>query len=103
MIDEAHMSETWKAGDQFVPRPIGDDCILVPIGERVLDLNAVLVLNETGRCVWELLDGQHTVHQIAEALAERFTVSQEQARRDVLDFLSELERLGVVERHASSD
>lgn len=95
-------SEIRKATDQLVPRALGDECILVPVGARVLDLNAVVVLNATGRCVWELLDGKHTVQEIAQALAERFAVSVEQAQEDVAAFLSELAGLGLLDRHESS-
>ncbi len=93
----------WTTRDNIVLREIGEDAVLVPVGARVLDLNGLVTLNRTGRFVWELLDGNRTVEELAEVLARRFAVGREQARADVEEFLCELERLGLAFRNAAAD
>jgi len=85
----------WQAAQSICPRITGEECLLIPVGPRVIDLNGLAVLNPTGRCVWELLDGRHTVRDMAEALSRQFSVERDQAERDVAEFLSELARLGL--------
>ncbi|MDP2996853.1 MAG: PqqD family protein [Bryobacterales bacterium] len=77
--------------------------MLVPTGGRVLDLNGLVTLNAAGRCVWELLDGHHSVENLADALAGQFAVSREQARADVEEFLSKIEPLGLAVRDEASN
>ena len=55
----------------------------------------VLSLNEVGGRVWALVDGSRTVGQIVEIIAAEFDVSEEDARADLLAFLSELIGLRV--------
>jgi sensor domain CHASE-containing protein len=92
-----------KAKSGFVLREVGEGTVLVPTGERVVDMNGMIVLNDTGKFVWERLDGSHTPEQIAEALTETYEVSLEDARADVNGFLSELGELGILDDEPASN
>ncbi len=54
-------------------------------------------LNTTGSFVWGLLDGNHTLSEVAAAVADRFHVGGERAAADVTRFLSSLRDRGLVE------
>jgi hypothetical protein len=56
----------------------------------------VLVLNEVGYAIWQLLDGARTPEAIAAALADSYEVSAEQARADTLAFLEQLRSRGLL-------
>jgi hypothetical protein len=56
----------------------------------------VMVLNETGREVWDLSDGTRSVEEIAQDLVQRYGVDAETARRDVRTLLEELLAEGAV-------
>jgi len=75
-------------------RQIGDEGGLVVIPGRA----EVKVLNPTGIAVFRLLDGNHTVGEIARAVAAEFEVTEEQALADVEEFLGELDRHGMLDR-----
>ncbi len=69
------------------------------VAGRVIDNEAVLVLsqsgevqvlNEVGARIWELTDGTRTVAQVAQAIADEFDVSAEQAQADVSEFVAQL-------------
>ena len=49
------------------------------------------LLNEVGARVFELLDGRHSVQEIATVVSKEFDVVLEQAQQDVLDFLEKLQ------------
>ena len=49
------------------------------------------LLNDAGARIFELLDGRHSVQEIATTISEEFEVGLEQARQDVLEFLGELQ------------
>ena len=83
--------------DGLVFRQVAGERLLVPVGERVLDLNGVLTLNQTAAYIWELLDGRHSVPEIVDAVAGEFAVEHEVADRDVGTFLRQLAELGLVD------
>ena len=49
------------------------------------------LLNDAGARIFELLDGRHSVQEIATTISEEFEVGLDQARQDVLEFLGELQ------------
>lgn len=56
----------------------------------------VYVLNQTGRLIWELCDGYHTVDAIVEEIAEGYGLDDRGVRADVDDLLEQLQRAGLV-------
>ena len=69
----------------------------------VLDKEQDLVhqLNPTSAFIWQRCDGNHSVGEIAEELAETFDVDPETARRDVESAVDQLADLGLVEAAGS--
>ncbi|MBC8254950.1 MAG: PqqD family protein [Ardenticatenia bacterium] len=68
-------------------------------GEAVLVLpqqGQVKVLNEVGARVWVLADGARTLRQIAAALCDEYDVNQAQAQADVIAFVAQLAKRGIV-------
>ena len=56
----------------------------------------VFGMNDTGRAVWDLCDGNHGFREICREIAERFETTEIHARRDVRAFISGLNRCGAV-------
>ncbi len=78
---------------QSIAHPGPDVISQIVEGEAVLiepEGAQTQVLNRTGAYVWQLLDGQHTLVQIADELSRSFAVTPEQAADDVLAFVAQL-------------
>ena len=86
-----------RVKDGFILRKVGNTSVLVPTGSRVMDFHSLVVLNETGTCAWGLLDGKHSVEDVAAEIANQFTVDMDQARRDAVEFLEKLAHLGIMD------
>ncbi len=87
-----------KRKDSFLMQDVAGEILLVPLGAQVMDMNGIMTLNATGRCVWELLAEERSVDDLAAAVAERFDVDSERARTDVQAFLDDITRLGLLEK-----
>lgn len=74
-------------------RIIEKDAILVNLNSKM-----VLHLNESAAEIWKVLDGQRTVGAIIDHLCAEFEVSREDAERDALEFLGQLQKAGAIER-----
>lgn len=86
-----------KRKEEFLLRKVGGQDLLVPIGAKVMDMNCLIALNATGRCVWELLAEDRSVEDLAAEIAERFDIEKARARADVQAFLDDMGRFGLLE------
>ena len=80
----------------IVSRKIADEVILVPIRQNVGDLESVFTLNEVGAFIWEQIDGRRQVKEIKEMIVEEFDVGEEEAEKDLIEFIQQLEEIGGV-------
>lgn len=77
---------------QVATRVVDGSAIIV-----LADSGEVTVLNPVGTRIWELVDGTRSVREIADAIQAEFEVSQEDAQRDVQEFLQTLVDAKAVE------
>ncbi len=84
-----------KTGE-FVTREVAGEMIVVPITAGVGDLDSIYTLNEVGATVWNLIDGTTTVDAIVSAIAREFEVGPDQAKTDVLEFITSLAGAGLI-------
>ncbi len=54
-------------------------------------------INAVGADIWELCDGNSTEKEITEAIAQKYNISYEVAKKDVAEFLTEVRNLGLIE------
>jgi hypothetical protein len=85
-----------KTGE-FVTRAVAGEMIVVPITAGVGDLDSIYTLNEVGATIWQLIDGTATVDLIASAVAREFEVGIDQAKADVLEFMTSLAEAGLIQ------
>jgi len=90
------MERPAKRGE-FVSRRIAGEAIVVPIRGQMADLEAIYNMNETAAFIWERIDGRSSVSEIAQAVAEEFEVSPEEAGADAVEFLRMLQEVRLVE------
>ena len=80
-----------------VAREIEGDIVIVPLVAGIGDADDELyTLNETGRAIWQKLDGQRTMGEVAAALMQDFEAPQAELEADVLGFADEMVRRGIL-------
>ncbi|OIP28964.1 MAG: hypothetical protein COW04_11000 [Deltaproteobacteria bacterium CG12_big_fil_rev_8_21_14_0_65_43_10] len=86
----------YKKDDSIVYRKIADEFIMVPIRQNVGDLESIYTLNETAARIWELIDGKVKVRKIKERIVEEFEVTPEEAEKDIIEHLRQLEGIKAI-------
>ena len=81
---------------ELIKREIAGDTLLVPVGTAVYDSNGLFVLNELGAFLWDLLPGAETEEELCRAVLAEYEVAEEEAARDIEEFLSRLRELGIL-------
>jgi hypothetical protein len=90
------LDRIYKKSDSIVFRKIADEYILVPIRKNVGDLESIYTLNEVGARIWELVDGKTKISEIKERLVEEFEVTAEEAEKDILEYMQQLEEIKAI-------
>ena len=86
------ISAKWpKKSEDTASRIIDGEAVIVTPRKGL-----VTVLNETGAGIWQLLDGRNSVEDIINIISSEFHVSREEAEKDTLDFIKELEEKDMV-------
>lgn len=77
--------------ENVVTREIEGELIIVPLVSGIGDMEEDLyTLNETGKAIWEKLNGKNSLDQVARLLAEEFESPPEVIKEDILGLVREL-------------
>jgi hypothetical protein len=93
MIDTLTLYSVCAPSDDIVAREIEGEIIIVPLAAGIGDLEDELyTLNETGKAIWDRLDGTRSLSQIAGELAVEYNAPAVDIERDVLGLATEMVR-----------
>jgi hypothetical protein len=96
MQSNDYLEKRFSKDPSMVFRQIADECLLVPIRHLTADLDYIFVLNTVAGRIWELIDGQRQVRDIADQIAAEFEVSPQEAAKDLVELLGQLQEIGGV-------
>ncbi|MDD5598387.1 MAG: PqqD family protein [Victivallaceae bacterium] len=85
------------AEDDVVARELHGEFIIIPISSGVGDLeDEIFSLNETGKAVWDKLDGKKNLKEVTDELASDFEGSPDEIRDDVIGIMEELLKRKII-------
>jgi hypothetical protein len=94
---EINLDKVYSPSDDVVAREIEGELIIVPLVAGIGDLEDELyTLNESGKEIWNRLDGQASLHDVAAALAQEYDAPTSEIEVDVLGLVTELARRRMV-------
>jgi hypothetical protein len=80
----------------IVTRKTGNEYVLVPVANNIADMNSVYTLNETGAFIWEHINGKRNVEELIGALTEEYEIDNENAAKDVFEFIDNMSKYLIV-------
>lgn len=86
-----------KIKEGFMLREVAGNNIVVGVGERSLDFNGIINVNETGAEIWKLFQQDTTPEAAAKAMTEEFEVNYETALNDVNEFVEKLRKSELID------
>lgn len=81
----------------FAVREIAGEYVLIPMGGAALAFSGMVSTNAVGACICECLKSDTTPEAILDAVCAEFDIEEETARQDMLQFLQELRRAGLLQ------
>jgi len=88
--------ERFIRSESVVARIVAGETLIVPVGAKVGDVVSIYSFNGTAALIWRLLETPKTVTELTTAVAQEFEVEPERAERDVAEFVSAMQAVGLV-------
>ncbi|MHB9033804.1 MAG: PqqD family protein [Anaerolineae bacterium] len=93
METELTLASICSPSEDVVARVIEEELIIVPLAAGIGDMEGELYsMNETGKAIWDSLDGKRSLGQIAADLAAEYDAPAAEIEADILGVVSELAR-----------
>ncbi len=84
-----------KIKDGFIVRKIGTKYYAVS-AMRAAEGGGMIALNETGAFIWELLKNETDIDTVAKALAEKYEIDIDTAKKDSEEYINSLKEAGAL-------
>jgi hypothetical protein len=87
----AYPDKLYVPSEEIVAREIEGELIIVPLVSGIGGVeDDLLSLNETGKALWNRLDGKNDLKKVIETLSEEFEAPAGEIEKDVLGLVEEL-------------
>ena len=91
MKAKVHLNKIYVPSEDVVAREIEGELIIVPLVSGIGDIeDELFTLNETGRAIWNKLDGKRSLKKLVEELSEEFEAPAGEIGKDVVGIVEEL-------------
>jgi hypothetical protein len=94
---EANLDAVYAPSENIVARTIEGELIIVPLAAGIGDLeDELFTLNETGKAIWDRLDGKKTLRDVLKELLSEFEASEGEIEQDLIGLVTELVRRRIL-------
>jgi hypothetical protein len=94
---KARLDAVYAPSEDIVARSIEGELIIVPLVAGIGDLEDELyTLNETGKAIWDRLDGKKKLKEVLAELSTEFEAPAGEIEKDLIGLLEELVRRKIV-------
>ena len=91
-------STVFAHSGECVLRTVGYEGVLVPVRNRVGDLDSVYVMSPVAVRIWSLIDGRTDVEAMVARVREEYDVEPAVAAQDVNELMAALEEAELIRR-----
>lgn len=94
---EARLDAVYAPSEDIVARSIEGELIIVPLVAGIGDFEDELYsLNETGKAVWDRLDGKKSLKEVLAELSAEFEAPAREIEKDLIGLVDELVRRRIL-------
>lgn len=79
----------------YIIRKIAGETVVVPSGDSQLDSNVLIMLNETGEFLWNMLYDGADSEKIIEAFCREYDVDADTVSKDLDEFIGYIKAKGI--------
>lgn len=87
-----------KVKDGFVLREIAGNWIIVPVGQRVVECNSIMSMNNSGAMLWKSLETGNDTDGLVQIMLNEYETNETTARADINEFINTASAKGLLEQ-----
>jgi hypothetical protein len=95
-----NLESKFRKKESIAGRKIAEESFLVPVCGQPADMQKIFILNPMADFIWQRLDGECSLDELLTAIVENFVIDREHARRDMLEFIEQLQGQNLLEEVA---
>lgn len=81
-----------KIKEGFEMRQVGDEYVVITVGDAIAEFDGMVKLNATGAFVWNQMKANVAFDELVDAFAKEFSVDKETAETDIKAFIETLKQ-----------
>lgn len=86
-----------KLKNGFMLREIAGSWIIVPMGEKVIEFNGLMMISESGALLWDKLEKGSDMDGLLTTLLREYNIDENTARNDIQEFIYEIRGKNLLE------
>lgn len=86
-----------RARQDVILRRVAGETLLIPTGEAAMRLSGMATLNEAGQILWNALQKDCTMEDLADALMGEYEVDRATALADAAEFAEKMAEAGLLD------
>ncbi len=86
-----------KIKDNYIVRNVAGENLVVPVGGKNINFNAVMTLNESAMLLWKTLAAGAEKRDLIKALTDEYGIDEARAAADIDKFLNKLKENDILE------
>lgn len=86
-----------KINENYAVKNIAGEIIIIPTGKAAQNFNGLISTNEVSGFIWKHIEECETPENMVQMVLDVFEVSEEIARKEVVQFLEDLKTAGMIE------
>lgn len=86
-----------KIKEGFMLRKVGEQNVVVAVGEASRSFNGIIRLNDSGRYLWEKLSQDVTEEQLISDMLTDYEIDEATAKADISRFIDSLKKADILE------
>lgn len=87
-----------KVKSGYVLREIAGNWLIIPVGQRVVECNSIMSVNNSGAILWKSLEKGNDLDGLVQILLTEFDTDENTARTDVNEFIEAVSMKGLLEQ-----
>jgi len=87
-----------KVKGGFVLREIAGNWVIIPVGQRVVEYNSIMSVNNSGALLWKSLEKGNDPDGLVQILLTEYATDENTARTDVNEFIEAVNMKGLLEQ-----
>ncbi len=87
----------YAKNQNFVPRKIAGELVLIPLQKKIDNIKSIYGLNSMACAVWDMLDGAKDIQQIHSELLSSYDVDESTLEKDLAGLIGQLEEIQAIQ------